>query len=135
VSSALHFHHPLSLFQKKQGVDPQILCSFSRFRNSAIEPVEWIDMIDDDQLARFGLQNGGAFDETLISSKWEAAAFVPALDSAYPDDYFLFAAADNDFITKNGVDPLGVYSDAYGKDIANQFLVWRVTLPSDPGLA
>lgn len=42
-------------------------------------------MIDEDELARFGLQIGGAFDETLISSKWEAAAFVSALDDDHPN--------------------------------------------------
>jgi len=51
---------------------------------SAIQTVEWIDMLDGDELARFGLQNGGAFDKTLISAKWEAVALVPALDESNP---------------------------------------------------
>lgn len=50
-----------------------------------IETVEWIDMLDEAELARFGLQNGGTFDETLISAKWEAVALVPALDESNPN--------------------------------------------------
>ncbi len=42
---------------------------------------------------------GGTSDASLIDAKWEGTALAPALDSANPDDYFLFVAADNDFNT------------------------------------
>ncbi|KAK7062699.1 hypothetical protein VNI00_000187 [Paramarasmius palmivorus] len=80
--------------------------------------VSFVDYIDDDQLARFGLHNGGDDDETLIVGKWESLALAPAGDPSFPDDYFLFTAADNDFISTHGVS-LGVPFDA-GKDVDNQ---------------
>ena len=38
--------------------------------------------------------------------KFESLALVSALDAANPNDYFLFTAADNDFITAKCVHPL-----------------------------
>ncbi|KAI0682256.1 esterase-like activity of phytase-domain-containing protein [Earliella scabrosa] len=87
----------------------------------------FVDFIDDDQLARFGLHNGKPEDQTLIDAKWESLALAPCLDPDFPDDYFLFSAADNDFITTEGIS-LGEPYDA-GLDNDNQFLVFRVTLP------
>ncbi|THH07773.1 hypothetical protein EW146_g9208 [Bondarzewia mesenterica] len=48
-------------------------------------------------------------------------------DPESPDDYFLFTAADNDFITTHGIS-IGQPYDA-GLDNDNQFMVFRVTLP------
>ncbi|KAL7411305.1 esterase-like activity of phytase-domain-containing protein [Mrakia frigida] len=100
---------------------------------TAITPTDFIDIIDDSELARFGLQNGGAFDETLISGKWESSALASCLDPLYPNDYFLLSLSDNDFITSNGFEAGAVYSDAYGKEVNTQILVWRITLPNNPG--
>jgi hypothetical protein len=52
----------------------------------------FVDMIDDDELERFGLHNDGDDDEKLINSKWEGLALAPVGDAANPDDYFLFVA-------------------------------------------
>ncbi|KAK0451314.1 esterase-like activity of phytase-domain-containing protein [Desarmillaria tabescens] len=90
--------------------------------------VSFVDYIDDDQLARFGLQNGDVDDDTHIDAKWESFSLAPVNDSDYPNDYFLFTASDNDFLTTNGIS-LGQPYDA-GQDVDNQFLVFRVTLPS-----
>ncbi|KAJ3478425.1 hypothetical protein NLI96_g9767 [Meripilus lineatus] len=90
--------------------------------------VSFVDLIDDTQLARFGLHNGDPEDQTLIDAKWESIALAPVGDPQSPNDFFLFTAADNDFITTNGV-ALGVPYDQ-GLDNDNQFLVFRVTLPS-----
>ena len=86
---------------------------------------------------------GGDADDTLIASKWESLAVASVQDDRYPDDYFVFTAvrlaggatrgytdgsqADNDFITTDGVS-VGEPYDA-GADVANQFLVFRATLP------
>lgn len=43
---------------------------------TAIVGTAFIDMLKPKELARFGLQNGGAFDETLISGKWECEPFL-----------------------------------------------------------
>lgn len=90
--------------------------------------------------------SGDPEDQTLIDAKWESIALAPVGDPQSPNDFFLFTAvcilcycimynltysdtqADNDFITTNGV-ALGVPYDQ-GLDNDNQFLVFRVTLPS-----
>ncbi|TFK84975.1 hypothetical protein K466DRAFT_495616 [Polyporus arcularius HHB13444] len=87
----------------------------------------FVSFIDDTQLARFGLHNGKPADQTLIDAKWESLALAPCFDSDFPDDFFLFTAADNDFISTQGIS-LGQPFDA-GLDVDNQFLVFRVTLP------
>lgn len=94
---------------------------------SPAEVTDFIDMIDDDELARFGLHNGDDADDTLIASKWESLAIVSVSDEESPDDYFIFTAADNDFITTDGIS-VGQQYDA-GADVANQFMVFRATLP------
>ncbi|KAG8934162.1 hypothetical protein FRC00_012459 [Tulasnella sp. 408] len=83
-------------------------------------------------LGRFGLHNGGDFDQQLIAGKWEGTALASCQESKYPDDYFLFVAADNDFNTLDGTMVGQPYSTSYGKDVDNQFLVYRVTLPMVP---
>ncbi|KAM5537133.1 hypothetical protein V8D89_009279 [Ganoderma adspersum] len=98
--------------------------------DSSINPanyVSFVSFIDDVQLARFGVHNGKPVDQTLIDAKWESLALAPVGDSDYPDDYFLFTAADNDFITTQGIS-LGQPYNA-GLDNDNQVMVYRVTLP------
>ncbi|KAI0674352.1 esterase-like activity of phytase-domain-containing protein [Trametes maxima] len=98
--------------------------------NKKITPgtyVSFVDFIDDTQLGRFGVHNGKPADQTLIDAKWESLALAPAFDPDYPDDFFLFTAADNDFISTQGI-ALGQPFDA-GLDNDNQFMVFRVTLP------
>ncbi|KIP05896.1 hypothetical protein PHLGIDRAFT_128612 [Phlebiopsis gigantea 11061_1 CR5-6] len=99
--------------------------------NSQIKPVTYIpfvDMLNSTQLARFGLHNGDPVDATLIDGKWESIALAPVGDPKFPHDFFLFTAADNDFLTTDGIS-LGVPYNA-GLDNDNQFLVYRVTLPT-----
>ena len=77
-----------------------------------------------------GLQNGPTPDESRnIVGKWEALSLVPAQDPLNPSDYFLFAAADNDFITTDVVrDGVSIGPDPYGVDVPNQFFVYLVSL-------
>ena len=89
----------------------------------------FIDINDNDQLARVGLHNGAPMDSTNLSEKWEAMGLLPALDAARPDDYFLFVANDNDFITQDGFQVGAAYKDASGVDVDTVMLVYRVTLP------
>ncbi|KAF8883998.1 hypothetical protein BD779DRAFT_1674303 [Infundibulicybe gibba] len=99
----------------------------------SIKPATYVgfaNLIDPVQLARFGLHNGDPNDPTLIDDKWESLVLAPVDDPAFPDDYFLFTAADNDFLSTNGVS-LGVPFNA-GLDVDNQFLVLRLTLPGIP---
>jgi hypothetical protein len=101
--------------------------------NPSIVPAKYqsfVNYIDDTQLNRFGLHNGNPDDRTLIDAKWESLALAPVNDPAFPHDYFLFTASDNDFLSTEGVS-LGVPFNA-GLDVDNQMLVFRVTLPSVP---
>ncbi|KAI0047867.1 hypothetical protein FA95DRAFT_1588967 [Auriscalpium vulgare] len=98
--------------------------------NNQIVPATYagfVDMLNSTQLARFGLHNGDPADQTLIDAKWESIALASVGDHRFPDDYFLFTASDNDFISTQGIS-LGVPFNA-GLDNDNQFLVFRVTLP------
>ncbi|KAJ7150764.1 esterase-like activity of phytase-domain-containing protein [Mycena filopes] len=88
--------------------------------------VPFVDYADAAQLARFGLHNGDPDDNTLLDAKWESLVLAPVGADA-PDDFFLFTASDNDFLSTQGVS-LGVPFDA-GEDVDSQFLVFRVTLP------
>ncbi|TBW38031.1 hypothetical protein EYW49_10530 [Siculibacillus lacustris] len=98
------------------GVEPATLTPF-------------VDLNDNAELGRFGLHNGKPDDENLLSEKWEAMGLVPTLDPARPDDFFLFVANDNDFITQKGFQVGAAYADAGGAEVDTMFLVWRVTLP------
>ena len=93
---------------------PQNPVSPNGVLDSSITPAEYVPFVnylDPIQLARFGLHNGmspfcyhvcafithacltgGAFDESLIDSKWESLALAPVGDPTFPNDYFLFTA-------------------------------------------
>ncbi|KAH9481999.1 putative secreted protein [Psilocybe cubensis] len=99
--------------------------------DSSIVPaqyVSFVDLIDPVQLGRFGLHNGKPADPTLIDAKWESLALAPVNDPQFPDDYFLFTVADNDFLTTQGIS-LGEPYNA-GIDVDTQFMVFRLTMPS-----
>lgn len=99
----------------------------------SITPVtvqSFVNIIDPVQLAKFGLQNGPTPLSTDIVGKFESLALQSVLDPAYPDDYFLFTMADNDFIsTTEWVDGVNTGSDPYLTDVPTQVFVYRVTLP------
>jgi hypothetical protein len=101
--------------------------------NPAITPAalyRWLDINDNGQLNRFGLNNGNAPGLDNLSEKWEGLALLPALDPAAPNDWFLFVANDNDFATSNGFQVGLPYSDDL--DIDTMFLAYRVTLAPVP---
>jgi hypothetical protein len=92
----------------------------------------FIDINDEHELRRFGLRNGnpnGNCDRTCLSEKWESMAVVGTLDPEYPEDYFVFVANDNDFITQNGRQAGRIYRDHSGVDVDTMVLVYRVRLP------
>jgi len=113
--------------------DPSTPVAPNGVLDSSVTPatyVSFVNYIDPVQIARFGLHNGGIEDSTLVNEKWESFALAPVGDPANPNDYFLFTASDNDFLTTNGIS-LGIPYDA-GVNVDNQFLVFQVTLPSVP---
>ena len=114
----------------------------------------FLDFNVNDQLARFGLHNGGEQDSGLLNEKWESFALVPVNPKAGggggnwgdwsdgsgggnggkqqdSDEYFLFSLSDNDFVTQDGYMNGGQlpYADESGYNLDNQVLVFRVGLP------
>lgn len=101
--------------------------------DAAIVPalyVPFIDINDNNQLARFGLANGVVAGFDNLSEKWEGLVLLSALDPARPNDYFLFVANDNDFATTNGFQAGMAYDD--GKNLDTMFLAYRVTISPVP---
>ena len=106
----------------------------------SITPIEWteaVNLLNTAQLGKFGLNlNGGSTaDENSLSEKWEGLSLVP---TGVANEYFLFVANDNDFIsgaTKMvGLD--GVTLETFdavtdiGLPVENDtmFLAYRVTI-------
>jgi hypothetical protein len=89
----------------------------------------FIDLNDSAQLARFGLHNGAPNDRNNLSEKWEAMSLVSSLDPKQPDDYFLFVANDNDFLTQDGFQVGAAYKGDGGADVDTMFQVFQVTIP------
>lgn len=90
---------------------------------------QFIDINDSADLARFGLHNGAPNDRNNISEKWEAMSLASVQDPKLPDDYFLFIANDNDFITQDGFQVGAAYKDDSGADVDTMFQVFQVTIP------
>ncbi|HZL43926.1 MAG TPA: esterase-like activity of phytase family protein [Verrucomicrobiae bacterium] len=74
----------------------------------AITPLSWVEainLLNTNQLAKFNIQyDNGTSQVTKLTmgEKWEGAALVPANDTNYPNDFFLFVGNDNDFMTSGG---------------------------------
>jgi hypothetical protein len=89
----------------------------------------FIDLNDKTDLTRFGLHNGAPNDKNNLSEKWEAMGLASVLDPNLPDDYFLFVANDNDFLTQDGFQVGAAYKADGGADVDTMFQVFQVTLP------
>lgn len=126
----------------------------------SITPVSWVEavnMLDTAQLEKFNiaLDLGGSNQVTKLTlgEKWEGMSLVPANDPSAPNDYFLFVANDNDFLSGEGkmIGPDGnmqsynAFNNGYpasriplgpdGQPAANDtmFLAYRVTMVPEPG--
>lgn len=66
-----------------------------------VAAVEAVNLLNANQLAKFGLnlQPGALSDLNSLSEKWEGMALAPTRDPGSPNDFFLFVANDNDFIS------------------------------------
>jgi hypothetical protein len=96
---------------------------------TAAKATTFIDINDNAQLNRFGMHNGAPNDRTNLSEKWEGMALASVLDPAAPDDYFLFLANDNDFLTQDGFQVGAAYKAANGADVDTMLQAYRVTIP------
>jgi len=95
---------------------------------------EALNLLNSTQLAKFGLglNAGSSADANTLSEKWEGMSLVSALDPSHPNDYFLFLANDNDFLSSNtvmaGLD--GALLPGVDTGVTNNttFLAYRVTI-------
>lgn len=97
-----------------------------------IRPVarqDFVDLLDPDQLGKFGLNARAPHDTNTISEKIEALTLIPLHDSQAPEDYLLLIINDNDFkapvVYHNGV---AVATNEVGLD--SMLMAYRVTLPT-----
>lgn len=130
---------PRGLIQSDRAVRPTAPCSSATNTGKPIAPkgavdpsltpatlTPFIDLADKADLTRFGLRNGAPNDQNNLSEKWEAMGLVSVLDPNLPDDYFLFVANDNDFLTQDGFQVGAAYKADGGADVDTMF---QVTLP------
>lgn len=122
-----------------------------------IKPLSWVEavnLLNTNQLAKFNIDvdtGSGPVSKLTLSEKWEGMSLVSANDTNAPNDYFLFVANDNDFITSAGtiVGPDGTnvsYNafNGYGagripgavgspnNENDTMFLAYRVTVVPEP---
>jgi hypothetical protein len=90
--------------------------------------LDFVDLLETNQLARFGLNLSLPPDTNTLCEKWEGLALMPLHDPAAPDDYLLLVGNDNDFkapiVYHNG---RPVATNAPTVDL--MLLAYRVTLP------
>jgi 5'-nucleotidase / UDP-sugar diphosphatase len=90
--------------------------------------LDFVDLLDAAQLAKFGLNTSTNQDVNSLCEKWEALSLIPLKDAANPNDYLLLVGNDNDFkadvVYHNGA---VVGTNAVQVDI--MLLAYRVTLP------
>lgn len=101
--------------------------------NGNITPATYypfISLIDDDQLSKFGIHNGGDADATLINEKWEGMTLIPV--DCTTDEYFLLLVSDNDYKTTQGKEDFGKISYDAGIDVDNQSMMFHIKLPNLP---
>ncbi|KAK3678698.1 hypothetical protein LTR78_001151 [Recurvomyces mirabilis] len=94
----------------------------------------FLDINDNTDLARFGLQNGPPY-ATELNEKWESIAIVPVpagVTGAGDHEFYIISVSDNDFITQDGYYNFGQtkYSDKSGLNVDTQILVWQAHLPN-----
>lgn len=127
------------------GAGEKIVSSGSTLK-PGITPLAWteaLNLLNLADLNKFNVRidNFSTPDLLTMSEKWEGMALVSALDPLAPNDYFLFVANDNDFITTNGHMQLSdgsttfnatgcTTTDCWQND--TMFLAYRVSIIPEP---
>jgi hypothetical protein len=89
----------------------------------------FLNIADEAELNRVGLTTRArSWRFQQLSAKWESLVLSPVLDAKRPRERLLFVGNDNDYRTRRGFMPDGVYNG--GLDHDSQVLVYRVTLPA-----
>jgi hypothetical protein len=127
------------------GAGQKIVSSGSTLK-TGITPLAWteaLNMLNRADLDKFNVRidNFSTPDMLTLSEKWEGMSLVSALDPLAPNDYFLFIANDNDFITTDGHMLLSDGSTTFNAtggapgtwENDTMFLAYRVTIVPEPG--
>ncbi len=97
-----------------------------------IRPVarqDFVDLLDAEQLAKFGLNARAPHDTNTISEKIEALTLVPLNDPSAPHDYLLLIINDNDFKAAT-VYHNGEVVGTNDTTLDSMLFAYRVTLPT-----
>jgi hypothetical protein len=101
---------------------------------TAVWQAEMVNLLNSTQLARFGvnINANNSQNTSSLTGKWEALGIAPVLDTAAPNDYFLFTGSDNDFIATSCTMPLsdGTSNCNAPYNVDQHVLVYRLTLPT-----
>ena len=95
------------------------------------QSAEVVNLLNTTQLSRFGISldnTAGGRGVLTLSEKWEGMALVPTLREGKPNEFFLFVANDNDFLTQNGTMQGSAYNA--GVEVDTQVLVYQLNLPT-----
>lgn len=94
-----------------------------------VKPVtraDFINLIDTNQLARFGLNINTNQDANTMTEKWEGLGLLRTLDG--PDEFILFVGNDNDF-KADAVYHNGVVVGTNNPTVDSMLLAYRVNIP------
>jgi hypothetical protein len=129
--------------------------------NNNITPLTWteaVNMLNSTQLNKFNVELDTGVNQVTkltLGEKWEGMSLVSANDPDHPNDYFLFIANDNDFLTSNGLmlspdgtlvayngfngypanrvpAPVGDAADPTNSENDTMFMAYRVTIVPEP---
>jgi len=91
--------------------------------------LDFINIIDQTQLAKFGLNASATRDQNSLSEKWEGLSLIPLRDSTAPSDFLLLVGNDNDFKSSTVLHN-GVVVGTNNLTVDSMALAYRVTLPA-----
>ncbi|MCY7375363.1 MAG: esterase-like activity of phytase family protein [Pyrinomonadaceae bacterium] len=91
--------------------------------------LDFVNIIDQTQLAKFGLNANATRDQNSLSEKWEGLALIPLRDANAPNDFLLLVGNDNDFKSAT-VFHNGTVVGTNNPTVDSMILAYRVTLPA-----
>ena len=98
----------------------------------ALQRFDLVDIIDTNQLVKFGLNTNTNQDNNTICEKWEGLGLIPLNDPNFPNDFLLLVGNDNDFKATNVIHN-GVLVGTNAVTVDSMLLAYRVTIPTGCG--
>jgi hypothetical protein len=94
----------------------------------AVSKQDFVQIINTNELARYGLNIQTNWDNNTLPEKWEGLGLIPLQEPSAPDDYLLLVFSDNDFGASN-VWHNGTIVGTNAITFDSFILAYRVTLP------